>query len=79
MAEKTACKRSYGFHLHRGLHDNVIYLKLVLGSYTSTRKYVSKADIERFFLSVSHNWLLDNVIMDKKIFRSWSFQRLYLP
>ena len=38
MAEETACKRIYGFRLHRGLHDNAIYLKLVLGSYTSTRR-----------------------------------------
>jgi RNA-directed DNA polymerase len=49
LAEETACKRSYGFRLHRGLHDNAIYLKLVLGSYTSTRRYVLKADIEGFF------------------------------
>lgn len=69
MAEETACKRSYGFRLHRGLHDNAIYLKLVLGSYTSTRRYVLKADIEGFFPSVSHNWLLENVTMDKRILR----------
>ena len=52
MAEETACKRSYGFRLHRGLHDNATYLKLVLGSYTSTRRYVLKADIEGLFPSV---------------------------
>jgi len=33
---------------------NAIYLKLFLGSYTSTRRYVLKADIEKFFPSVSH-------------------------
>lgn len=71
MAEETACKRSYGFRLHRGLHDNAIYLKLVLGSYTSTRRYVLKADIQGFFPSVSHNWLLKNVIMDKRILREF--------
>jgi RNA-directed DNA polymerase len=49
MAEETVCKRSYGFRLHCGLYKNAIYLKLVLGSYTSTRRYVLKADIERFF------------------------------
>jgi RNA-directed DNA polymerase len=71
MAEETACKRSYGFRLHRGLHDNAVYLKLVLGSYTSTRRYVLKADIEGFFPSVNHNWLLKNVIMDKRILREF--------
>lgn len=71
IAEETACKRSYGFRLHRGLHDNALYLKLVLGSYTATRRYVLKADIEGFFPSVSHNWLLENVIMDKRILREF--------
>jgi RNA-directed DNA polymerase len=71
MAEETACKRSYGLRLHRGLHDNAIYLKLVLGSYTSTRRYVLKADIQGFFPSVSHNWLSENVIMDRRILREF--------
>jgi retron-type reverse transcriptase len=65
MAEETACKRSYGFRLHRRLHDNAKYFKLVLGSYAFNRRYVLKADIERFFSSVNHNWLLENIIMDR--------------
>ena len=69
IAEETACKRSYGFRLHRGVHDNAQYLKLVLGNYTSTRRYVLKADIQGFFSSVNHNWLLDNVIIDKRILK----------
>lgn len=48
MSEETACKKSYGFRLHRGLDDNAIYLKLVLGLFTSTRRYVLKADILGF-------------------------------
>lgn len=48
IAEEIACKRSYEYRLHRGVHDNALYLKLVLGSYTSTRRYVLKADIEGF-------------------------------
>jgi RNA-directed DNA polymerase len=71
MAEETVCKRSYGFRLHRGLHDNAKYLKLVLGSYTSNRRYVLKAEIEGFFPSVNYNWLLENVIMDRRILREF--------
>ena len=71
MAEETACKRSYGYRLHRGVHDNATYLKVVLGSYTSTRRYFLKADIEGFFLFVNHDWLLENVIMDKRILREF--------
>jgi RNA-directed DNA polymerase len=55
MAEEIACKRSYGFRLHHGLHNNAKYLKLVLNSYTSNRRYVLKADIEKFFPSINHN------------------------
>jgi len=71
MAEKTACKKSYKFRLYRNLHDNAIYLKLVLCLYTSTRRYVLKADIKKFLPSVSPNWLLENVIMDKRILREF--------
>lgn len=55
LAEETACKRSYGYRMHRSVHDNATYLKLVLGSYTSTRRYVLKADIKGFFPSVNHD------------------------
>lgn len=71
IAEETACKRSYGYRLCRGVHDNAVYLKLVLGSMTSTRRYVLKADIKNFFPSVNHKWLLDNVIMDKRILKEF--------
>lgn len=71
IAEETACKRSYGYRLHRSVHDNAVYLKLVLGSYTSTRRYLLKADIQGFFPSVNHNWLLENVIMDKRILKEF--------
>lgn len=67
IAEETACKRSYGYRLHRSVHNNATYLKLVLGSYIVTRRYLLKADIKGFFPSVKYNWLLENVIMDRRI------------
>jgi len=71
IAEETACQRSYGYRLHRGVHDNAIYLKLVLGNYTATRRYVLEADIKGFFPSVSHKWLLDNIPMNKAILKEF--------
>jgi hypothetical protein len=50
MAEETACNRCYEFRLYRGLHDNVKYLKLILGIYTSTRRYVLKAGYSEDFI-----------------------------
>jgi RNA-directed DNA polymerase len=67
IAEELADSRSYGFRMYRGVHDCATYLNLVLSSYTSTRRYVLDADIEQFFPSVSHKWLLDNIPMDKRI------------
>lgn len=54
MAEETACKRSYKYRLHRKIHNNFTYLKLVLRLHTLTRRYILKADIEDFFTSVNH-------------------------
>lgn len=67
IAEETSDSRSYGFRFFRGVNDNASYLKLVLGSYKATRRYILDADIENFFPSVCHKWLLNNVIMNKKV------------
>lgn len=63
--------RSYGFRKFHGVHDCVTYLKLVCGSYTATRRHILDADVEQFFPSVSHQWLLDNIPIDKKILREF--------
>ena len=71
IAEELADTRSYGFRKFHGVHDCVTYLKLVCGSYTATRRHILDADIEQFFPSVSHQWLLDNIPIDKKILREF--------
>lgn len=71
IAEETSDSRSYGFRPYRGVNDNAIYLKLVLGSYTATRRFVLDADIEGFFDSVGHKWLLSNIPMNKDILKEF--------
>jgi RNA-directed DNA polymerase len=71
IAEETSCLRSYEYRLHRGVHGNAIYLNLVLGNYTATRRYILEADIKGFFPSVSHKWLLENIPMDKTILKEF--------
>lgn len=66
IVEETSDSRSYGFRRYRSVHDNATYLKLVLGSYTATRRFILKADIQAFFPSVSHDWFLENIPMKKK-------------
>lgn len=55
IAEEVSDDRSYGFRPYKSAHDAVTYLHLVLGSYTSTRRWIMKCDIESFFDKVSHD------------------------
>ena len=71
IAEEQADKRSYGFRTYHGVHDCVTYLNLVCSSYTATRRYVLDADIEQFFPTVSHQWLLDNIPLNKRILKEF--------
>lgn len=71
IAEEQADLRSYGFRMYRGVHDCVTYLNLVCSSYTATRRYILDADIEQFFPSLSHQWLLDNIPINKEILKEF--------
>jgi RNA-directed DNA polymerase len=71
IAEEQADSRNYGFRLFKSVHDIVVYLKLVLGNYTASRRYILDADIENFFSTVNHQWLLDNIIINKKILKQF--------
>lgn len=71
IAEETACQRSYGYRLHRSVKDCAVYLWMVSASPTGNRRYILEADIKGFFPSVSHNWLLENIPMDKKILKEF--------
>ena len=71
IAEETACQHSYGYRLHRSVKDCAVYLWIVSASPTANRRYILEADIKGFFPSVSHNWLLENVPMDKRILKEF--------
>lgn len=69
IMEEVSCKRAYGFRIGKSLHDCATYLFLTLASINATRRFILKADINKFFDSVSHDWLLENVWMDKRILK----------
>ncbi len=71
IVEERADARSYGFRPYRSVQDCATYLHLIFASSTGRKKYVLDADVEKFFDSVSHQWLLDNVPLDKKILASF--------
>jgi RNA-directed DNA polymerase len=71
IVEEQADARSYGFRPYRSVQDCATYLHLIFASSTGRKRYVLDADVEKFFDSVSHKWLLDNVPLDKKILASF--------
>lgn len=50
--------------------DVATYLKLVLGS-VYAKRWVLEADIKGFYDNLSHEWLLKNIPMEKKILREF--------
>lgn len=71
IAEEEADPRSYGFRPYKGINDAMMYLKLVLGSVTATRRYILEADINKFFDSVNHDWLIKNIPIKDKILKQF--------
>jgi len=67
IAETTADTRSYGFRRFRSTKDAVSYLSLLLKSPTGTRKWILDCDIRKFFDSVDHDWLMQNIPIRKSI------------
>jgi len=66
IAECTADARSYAYRPYKSAHDAVGYLQLLLCT-PYAKRWVLEADIETFFDSLSHEWLLDTIPMNRKI------------
>ena len=70
IAETTADPNSYGFRPERSTADAIEQCRLILSRKISA-KWVWEADIKSCFDAISHQWLLDNIPMDKTILRQW--------
>lgn len=70
IAETTADKNSYGFRVERGTADAVEQCFTALGGKYGA-EWILEADIRKCFDSISHDWLISNVFMDKVILRKW--------
>ena len=70
VAETTADRHSYGFRTERTTADAIEQCFTVLSSGKSAQ-WVLEADIEGCFDNISHQWLLNNIPMDKTILRKW--------
>ena len=70
VAETTADPNSYGFRRSRACRDAAGQLFLNLAK-KKAPEWVLDADIAGCFDNISHEWLIANIPMDKKILGSW--------
>jgi len=70
IAECLADINSYGFRVYRASRDAMSQVFKALSQRTCA-KYIFEADIKGCFDNINHNWLLENIPMDKEILRKW--------
>lgn len=70
VAEATADKSSFGFRKGRSAKDAGERIFTLLANRHSAQ-WVLEADIKGFFDHISHQWMLDNIPMDKDVLRKF--------
>ncbi len=70
VSETKADRISYGFRPERATQDAIGHCFVLLSRKTSSQ-WVLEGDIKGCFDKISHEWLIDNILMDKKILRKW--------
>lgn len=70
VAETTADKNSYGFRPHRCCADAIEQCFRAL-SMKASAQYVLEADIRSCFDEISHPWLQQHILMNKKLLNQW--------
>jgi RNA-directed DNA polymerase len=70
IAEEKADPNAYGFRPKRSAHDAIEQCFKMLAKRTSAT-YIFEGDIRSCFDQISHEWLVDNVPMNKTILRKF--------
>ena len=70
VAEVTGDVNSYGFRPKRSAQDACHQSYIVLSG-KHKAQWVLEADIESCFDHISHEWLLTNICMDKRVLKQW--------
>ena len=70
IAECKADENSYGFRLERSCADAMEQCHKVLSKKWSAR-WVLDADIKSCFDTISHEWMLANIPMEKRMLKKW--------
>ena len=74
VAETTGDHHSYGFRRERSTADAIEQVRNVLGRKASP-KWVLEGDIKGCFDHISHDWLLENIPMDKVMLKKMAQMR----
>lgn len=70
VAESTADVKSFGFRKGRSCHDACEYIFTAL-SRDFCPKWILEGDIKGCFDNISHDWLINNIPMDKSILKQF--------
>lgn len=70
ISEMNADWNSYGFRPERGTADAIEQLFIGLATKRSSQ-WILEGDIKSCFDLISHDWILDNIPMDKKVLSQW--------
>ena len=70
VAEATAYPCSFGFRKYRSAQDACQYAFICL-SHKNSAQWVLEGDIKGCFDNINHEWLLDNIPMDKSILKQF--------
>ena len=70
VAETCADRNSYGFREGRCCADAIGQCFIVL-SRNYAPQWILEGDIKSCFDQISHQWLLDHMVMDRRILRQW--------
>lgn len=68
---------SFGFRKFRSVHDACDYTYTILRDEHSA-EWILEADIQGCFDNISHEWLIDNIPMDKSVLKQFLKIWLYL-
>jgi RNA-directed DNA polymerase len=70
ISEATSDANSYGFRPERNCADAIAQAYICLGQ-GSASGWVLEGDIRGCFDNISHEWMLNNICMDKVILKKW--------
>ncbi len=70
ISETLADPNSYGFRKYRGCRDAIRQCFCALAKKFSPR-WILEADIKACFDWIDHDWLLENICIDKKVLKQW--------